>query len=414
MKINIKIPNALSVLFILSFLSSRLLFWTRGTWNGYYGFYSMSPAVGTLDQMLLAISAILGVAVSLYGFIREIRRHGFLIVLLSSGVLLMCFIVWVIKFLDKNPLTLLFVGNFTPLFLLFMGCVFLGFDESFVLFLSKLCKILANICLLLALYFTAEFYFTYTGTGIRFGNSLIMAFFQYGFYFATFYVFTNKDLQYDSKKHHMIVLSLLALVIAVCSVSRGWILQAVILVLYVMLGNENGKSPNYSKLVRRIVVVLLVLVIVAALLIEYVPKIMGTLGNRLMQDTRSTQLDEFLSQLTPANAFFGQGYDATYIESAHGTYSYIDNQFLMMIFRYGILPAFVYCSMFVYATIMSFRKRKAGNIYWLAVLMWMLALNGLAIYLSLNIDIQNFVTLLLCGRAIASAKKETTFIADIA
>ena len=78
----------------------------------------------------------------------------------------------------------------------------------------------------------------------------------------------------------------------------------------------------------------------------------------------------------------------------------------MMIFRYGILPTIVYFGVLIYAVVVSFKTRKYGGGYWIAILMWLLALNGLAIYLSLNIDIQNYITLLLCGRGIAYSKSQ--------
>ena len=70
----------------------------------------------------------------------------------------------------------------------------------------------------------------------------------------------------------------------------------------------------------------------------------------------------------------------------------------MMIFRYGLIPTVIYLR-FVISSALCFFKYRDG--YGFAGLMWLLALNGLAIYLGFGIDIPNFCMMLIIGRGVA-------------
>ena len=136
--------------------------------------------------------------------------------------------------------------------------------------------------------------------------------------------------------------------------------------------------------------------------LQFAPDIGATLAGRLTEDTRSNQLHEFFSQLDAGKFFWGQGYDATYQESAHGVYSYVDNQVLMMVFRYGLLPMVMYLCVAL-KSIYGFLKYKIG--YGFASMMWLAALNGLAIYITFGIDIQNLFIMIAIGRSAALVDK---------
>lgn len=98
---------------------------------------------------------------------------------ICSLIIFYIFIYWTIDFLEKNSMTLLWVGNFTPLTLLFGGVLFAGYDEKLMRSISAVSKYVAIIFLGLALYYTIEFYIDMGRVGIRYGNSNIMSFFMY-------------------------------------------------------------------------------------------------------------------------------------------------------------------------------------------------------------------------------------------
>lgn len=405
MNLRIHIKDTLAKLFILSFCLSRLLFYKDAEWSEYFGFFSMAPKPGTIDQTLLAFSAVLGIilsAVCFMDYLKKCNRLALAKALICSLIIFYIFIYWTIDFLEKNSMTLLWVGNFTPLTLLFGGVLFAGYDEKLMRSISAVSKYVAIIFLGLALYYTIEFYIDMGRVGIRYGNSNIMSFFIYGFYALTLFVYGNKEFGFCKNNKLIFSLTILAAIAAIASVSRGWIIQSLILLLYAYLGKDaNGKKCN-SRFMTRIVVVICIIGVLVIALLQFAPNIASTLTGRLTEDTRSNQLHEFFSQLDAGKFFWGQGYDATYQESAHGVYSYVDNQILMMVFRYGLLPTVMYLCVAL-KSIYGFLKYKIG--YGFASMMWLAALNGLAIYITFGIDIQNLFIMIAIGRSAALVDK---------
>lgn len=401
MSLRIELKKTLAISFIVTYCASRLVFYSGATWNEYYGFFSMTPTVGNIDQILLALSSIIGVMLSFVcvkDYLKRSNRPRVAVALLCLYLVFCVFAFWLIDFLEKNQLSLLFVGNFTPLTLLFGGILVSGFDNNFTYYVSKLSKYVAIIFLFLSLYYTLQFYLSYGSVGIRYGNSHIMSFFIYGFYALTLFVFGNKEFGYCTNYKLIYALTILAFVLAIASVSRGWIIQTLALLLYTYIGKDKSGKKSQSRLMGKMIIVIVVVGLLVIVLIQIAPDIMSTLGGRLDEDTRSNQLQEFISQLDFEKVIWGQGYNATYIESAHGVYSYIDNQFLMMIFRYGLIPFIIYLALLV-KSIWAFIKYRVG--YGFASLMWFAALNGIAIYLGFGIDVHNFFIMVIIGRATA-------------
>lgn len=400
MVLKFKLKETLAKLFIILFSVSRLVFYSGATWNVDYSFYSMAPTVGIVDQSLLALSAVIGIWFSFLCFkdyLNMCSRSKIKVILIGTILLLAVFCFWTIDFLANNSVTLLFVGNFTPLTLLFGGVLFAGYDDKLMYSIAQFSKYVAIVFLSLSLYYTVEFYVEFGYVGVRYGNSHIMTYFIYGFYALTLFVCGHKEFGYCKDYKLIIALSILAFFLAVASVSRGWIVQAIMLLLYVYLGKELNGHRLHSKILTRLIVVLIIIGILVLAIIQFAPNIVSTIGERFDEDTRSLQLTEFLSQMDVGKFILGQGYNATYVESAHGIYSYIDNQLLMMVFRYGLIPLALYL-LFVCKSIWGFIKYRIG--YGFASIMWLAALSGLAIYLGFGIDIHNMFIMFVISRSL--------------
>lgn len=407
MELGFRLKETLAKLFIILFSTSRLVFYSGATWNVEYSFYSMAPTVGVVDQSLLALSAVIGIWFSFLCFkdyLNKCPRAKIKVLLISTFLLLTVFCFWTIDFLANNSVTLLFVGNFTPLTLLFGGVLFAGYDDKLMYSIAQFSKYVAVVFLSLSLYYTVEFYVEFGYVGVRYGNSHIMTYFIYGFYALTLFVYGQKEFGYCRDNKLIIALSILAFFLAVASVSRGWIIQAIILLLYTYLGKELNGRRYHSKMISRLIIVLIIIGILVLAIIQFAPNIVLTIGERFDEDTRSLQLTEFLSQMDAGKFIFGQGYNATYMESAHGVYSYIDNQLLMMVFRYGLIPLTLYL-LLIFKSIWGFIKYRIG--YGFASLMWLAALNGLAIYLAFGIDIHNMLIMFVISRSLAIIDSDT-------
>ena len=398
-KLQINLRSTLAKLFLLTFAISRIIFFFNGTWSGYYGFYSMSPEVGPLDRYILACSSVLGVWFSILCFTDSLKhKKNRVSTILFAFMLTFLFVLWTMDFLGKNSSTLLFVGNFTPLTLLFFGSFYAGSNTKLMASISYFAKYIAMIFLLLSLVYSVQFYVEYGSVGVRYGYSHALIYFEYGFYALMLYVCGYKEFKFSKNRKMLFMLVILSVILAVMSVSRGWIIQSIALLIYAYLGKEAGEKSYKSKNATKAVTVIAVIGLIVVAIIQFAPELVETLGGRLNQDTRSLQLIEFMTQMDIKKFVLGQGYNATYIESAHGTYAYIDNQMLMMIFRYGLIPTVIYLR-FVISSALCFFKYRDG--YGFAGVMWLLALNGLAIYLGFGIDIPNFCMMLIIGRGVA-------------
>ena len=187
------------------------------------------------------------------------------------GALLILFIsiYWIMDFLTHNSFTLLWVGNFTPLTLLFGGVLFAGYDDELMRSISNFSKYVAIVFLGLSLFHTIQFYMEYGGIGVRYGNSNIMSYFIYGFYALTLFVCGNKEFGYCKNNTIVFVLTFLAFLLAVASVSRGWIIQTLALLLYAYLGKDVSGNKYKNKFMSRLIVVLTIIGILLGLVVGY-------------------------------------------------------------------------------------------------------------------------------------------------
>lgn len=117
--------------------------------------------------------------------------------------------------------------------------------------------------------------------------------------------------------------------------SRGWVLQTLVLlfVFVAVLGNRN----RYVKFLMG-----LLLIFIAILGVSYVfPEITGNLFNRGVEDTRSGQYVIFFAQHSWKDLILGLGINASYSYLGNVNYTYFDNQFMFVMFHYGIFPVIV-------------------------------------------------------------------------
>ena len=118
------------------------------------------------------------------------------------------------------------------------------------------------------------------------------------------------------------------------------------------------------------------------------------------EDSRSNQLTEFLSQLDFFEVVVGKGFNATWYSGGH-PYPYLDNQWLLLIWWAGLIPAVLY---FYLTTVIPvklfFRKNQdyETKVESFILIIWTLACAGLAIYTSITIDFFFFIICVIQGR----------------
>ena len=142
---------------------------------------------------------------------------------------------------------------------------------------------------------------------------------------------------WENNKRKIIYCNLLFIIAAAfITQSRAWVLQTLILlfVFVTVLGNRN-------KYIKFLMGFLLIFIVILG--VSYVfPEITGNLFNRGVEDTRSGQYVVFFAQHSWKDLIFGLGINATYRYLGNINYSYFDNQFIFVMFHYGIFPVIVW------------------------------------------------------------------------
>ena len=110
------------------------------------------------------------------------------------------------------------------------------------------------------------------------------------------------------------------------------------------------------------------------------PDAWSTFSDRFDEDTRSGQYEIFFSQVDPLSLVLGNGSTAGYIYGAQSNYLFFDNQFIFLMFHYGLGPALILAYVLL-KTIVSSDTVNGGSCRFVAV-MYLAALLGLSNYYS--------------------------------
>lgn len=123
------------------------------------------------------------------------------------------------------------------------------------------------------------------------------------------------------------------------------------------------------------------------------------LSERTVEDSRSNQIIEFISQFNLDYFFSGVGPLKTWFWSAVGPYAFLDNQFLLIGWWAGVPCAAIYAffliKSFFFKTEVIVRDNIKGT--QLIVGLWILACLGFAIYVSVSTDLYYYFISLIIG-----------------
>ena len=377
---------------------SKLLLYGRGTWisNSAGNFYRISASVSSLDQNLLVFSAILGILASIIMILS--KRNGMSRIHFVCGALIFIVsVMWTIFTVMDAGISPILVGNFPPSVFLALGVILIGYDEELFAHFSKVCGVFATAFFIISLYFAVQFVILYGAVGVRFGTSHVIYFFQMGLWTLAVYVLGTDTRE---SKNLKIVLLIICTLLSVIILSRGWIIQTGILfILYVMkLNKSQGKKVPMKGLVS-FVCIIAVLSFIAE---HYLSDQWATLLTRSTEDTRTQQIIQFFQQVNAKNLIIGGGYSASYSWLGRD-YGAIDNQILLMMFRYGIIVTVLYLAIFVVPVFGAIKRHRIDYLDGINM-MWLLAMAGLSIYCTINIDVTQMVVLVVAGRNIKGCR----------
>jgi hypothetical protein len=121
---------------------------------------------------------------------------------------------------------------------------------------------------------------------------------------------------------------------------------------------------------------------------------------RGVNDTRSNQLIEFLSQVNFFDLIVGKGYGSTW-NFRGNSYAYLDNQWLLLIWWAGLIPAMMYFYLTAIIPFKLFIKKNQDyetRVESFVLIIWTLACAGLSIYSTMSVDFYFFIICVIQGR----------------
>lgn len=363
-----------------------------GEWKPIYDTYTF-VSKGRWGTFFLNFSSIILFVLIFRCIIHYIKKvHAGIRILLIS--LIFYYLIWTVLSLDKAPIQSVFFEAISTSVILLPVSALLGFDDN-------IWNILENELLRINLLFCCCFYIAVFSFWSNYGinwprNASYKGIFSCWFTSACIMTF----IEFHKKNKRKIIYCNLLFIIAAAFItqSRGWVLQTLVLlfVFVAVLGNRN----RYVKFLMG-----LLLIFIAILGVSYVfPEITGNLFNRGVEDTRSGQYVIFFAQHSWKDLILGLGINASYSYLGNVNYTYFDNQFMFVMFHYGIFPVIVWLC--VYASILKNSKIyngqnriviQAAKFVGLFVL---LAYMGVSTYYQIELGYNGVIVMILIGKAL--------------
>jgi hypothetical protein len=306
-----------------------------------------------------------------------------LVVLLLAVV---TFLFWILQgvFSDNTSVyELIAQTGCSPVSILIPITILLGFYDEIWNVLKKYAFPLATLLLAIGIYTGLQFRIQYGFTAVM-EVSNVKILFIYGFWIGAFYCYAVAD-----SKVKQYVICILAVLCAIFTVSRGWFIQSFALtVLSLSLGKSQSKRLKFLKI---LVFVLLLLTILSYTFSNS----FLLLINRLGEDSRSGQYTEFFQQVSLGEILTGKGYGAGYTYFGRSNYKYFDNQFICIMFHYGILPVLCFLYILTCPIAANRKMRKQQKImmwpYIFFFLHWLLAMAGLSVYFTFDLNLCSMI-----------------------
>ncbi len=378
------------------FMAYTLLSYVGGAWvmkESSISSMTQMANSGTIVKMLLfcAFACFMGLVIT------QCMNTKLSPVLTFSLIILFLFgVFWVgyALLIDKITILVLLRDPLPPFTLFLPLGILIGMKQNLWNDIKKyifLCAIILIFCSFIS---AMRFYFTY-GTRYRpVASGMIYWFYKGFFLFYASILFTDEW----RKKYKPLVFICIILMFVISAIlqARSWFIQTIVLFIVYMAIAKNKRGSNAMTIFVSIFVMLIFFVtneeIFAGLIKRFT----------ISGDTRSGQLSQFFEQVGLGKLMIGQGMNANYSFDSYKNFNYIDNQVLLSLFRFGIVPTFSYVFLLIYPIIRSIdEKNKKCFKESILLIVWMLAMLGLSVYFNLSFEIAGFVIFVMAGRIIA-------------
>lgn len=326
-----------------------------------------------------------------------------------KGILVFCAFLAIFWFIESvisgGFIDALYAAN-TPLVLISLTFIILGTKEEYWDYLLKIAPLFAVLYVVLML--SNHFAFNQLFNANLAGNNPITTYLVSSFWWSSVMAIRFRE---SSFKYKLIFLFLLCSIayIAFIYTFRSWIIQSILLLIFTLFVSSKGTKT--SRIIVPIAIVLAMCIIIPSFLHSATgSEAVDNIISKSESDTRSFQYEELFSQLGVFDLMFGKGLYATYYSQTNGggSYSYIDNQYLMVLFHFGFLMFITYFGLWFKTSFKWLTHLKSIPIIdcmpLIVLCLWMCAWGGLSVYNALVFCPQMFIMPIILGKSMTILK----------
>lgn len=318
-------------------------------------------------------------------------------ILIPIMILFLFGVFWVayIVVVDNVSVTLLLRDSFPPFSLIAAGIILIGYED-------KWWEIIKKALLIISIVFSLY----------SFGE-IILAFYRFGFnyritygapmylyiigLFATYAVVTITDDWIKNRKLILLLVVVLLFFNSAILQGRSWFLQTTILFIIYIIRIRNFYS--YDRGLRMFIPfsIFLVTVIIFVSNIELFEGLIHRFSTS--GDTRTYQLETFFEQVSFDRLLIGGGTKAGYLFNDDPNFHFVDNQVILYMFRYGIIPTIAYLFLIFYPIYKVFMiKNKLLMRKSFVLISWFAAMMGISVYFNITFGMAHMIVMLCTGR----------------
>lgn len=303
------------------------------------------------------------------------------------------FSIWVLK------------ENMSPMYFVFLLIIALGYKSKYWDILIPIIPLFIPIAYIFS-YMHLETLFQTSSWLRRPINSGFLTFYLIGFYALMIYSVACKK---SIKNLTFIALMILiSFYLAFNTWSRSWILHVVLLTCIVILRWVGLRKMKFKYIIIAIAIFLLAILIGSNFIGTNFLDVFEIVEGRKNENTRTWQYVNFFNEVETSDLLIGQGVDASYNSTNFGAnYKYIDNVFLLCMFRYGIIPLLLLSYILFKPCKYFLSKNEDLAFACMIVFEWFLIFLGLSTYTTLNYDVATILMLLAIGHCYSLKDKSS-------
>lgn len=374
---------------LVGLVLSQIISGFSGSWEPIWSSYTYIQQTPTWVVWASYLSKIMLMYLSITLFFKYRNSIGSGLKL-AMYITLLAFICWTIISFREQEFKQIFFGSVSTTLILIPMMVFLGFDDGIWRICQKCVPVLTWLFIAAFFVSTVSFVNQYGMIGTM--NSPMKMFFAAAISCAWTFLFGD-----DKGKKSSYVISILLIIAAFITRSRSWLIHA-LLILFLVILTSKRKIKGARIIVGALGVALALLVVSS-----FFPELTSALFDRGTEDSRSGQYLIFFSSYSFSDLIWGEGINAGYSYLGVDNYLYFDNQWLFMLFHYGIpsIIGFIALAYSLYSRLPVTKKecsdiRAARIDYTLLIISYF----GLSVYYNIIWGLYPLFIMINIGRAL--------------